>query len=74
MKKVFVKYDGSSILRFNWPGDEIGDWSIYEVNRPVHSGDDACGLIEELLSWNGYSEALHYDCVVVNVIEEDHIN
>jgi hypothetical protein len=73
-KVVYIKVDGSTTIRFNWPGDRPGDWSIYETKYPIRSSNGAIQLIEWLLDANGYTSILYSSDWEFVVIEEDHDN
>lgn len=74
MNRVYIKYDGSNVVRFNWPGDPVGEWTKLVTNHSVTKDSDAYGLVAEHLDWNGYVDVLYAPNWEFIMIEEDHDN
>lgn len=74
MHRFYVKYDGSNVVRFNWPGDPVTEWATYECKYPINSEGAAYNFIEWLFDYNGYLSVLYSSDWEAVIIEEDHDN
>ena len=74
MHRVYVKFDGTNDVRFNWPDDPVGKWTVYENSWSVSEDYQAMCLIDWLFDANGYTDVLYSQDWEFIVIEEDHDN
>jgi hypothetical protein len=74
MNRIYVKFDGTNAIRFNWPDDPVGDWSVYNTKHPVRTPHEAIQLLEWILDYNGYTDILYSFNWEFIAIEEDHDN